>query len=850
MSVVIYHFWWICWLWTAMTATWLKQEPASKEKPFASILYTAVVRGKVALPCDISSPSADDSAALILWYKDDSAQPIYTLDARRGSVDHAHQSSIPELESRAYFNMINRPAFLQLDPVKEDDAGEYRCRVDFHKARTVNTVITLKVIVPPREPIIVDENRQQLKGLVGPFNEGQPLSLTCSVVGGKPRPSLTWWQDYTLLDDNYTFISDEVVVNKIVIPEIERDDLRTVLTCQASNNNITIPASTTITLKLNLKPLEVDITPARRPMSANKKIELTCVSHGSRPPATITWWKESQQIMPSVESVKTEGETAISTLTYMPSVEDNGKYLGCRAENPRIPGSAIEKGWNVEIQYTPNVSLRVVSGAEDGMVKEGDDVTFECDIQAHPWVHEINWHFNGRQLVNDPSLGIMISSQTLVLRNVSRRMRGRFSCSAANVEGLGISDDMFLKVKYSPVCQPFQKSVYGVLNQESIDVECQLDADPRDIKFFWRFNSSTKVTNTILHKIHSEFQSIASYRIQTSEDYGTLMCWGENSIGVQREPCVFKIIPAEAPEPVQNCTVFNRTEELILVECLEGFNGGLEQTFIMEVYTKESGTLYAKVSSHVPIFLVNGLTPGTFFILLVYAVNRCGRSSVVRISTSTVRQAEKLTRNRGGVYVFNPVLTVFISATVALVFFIVILVIVIKVKKRSDLKAQQESNTKNKLDVPLQKHAEDENEEGPDIIPAKNLNRRFLICYDHDSDETCLQLHATPSSTQSYCTAGKVLVRSHSPDQGVMLFPESTYRSPTQKTDTIALQKLSSPRPKDQRQRNAIAPGTSRHAVIEDNKLDPSSQDHQVGVTDVSTKTAKSVLIKKQESAV
>ncbi|XP_076337365.1 uncharacterized protein LOC143239768 [Tachypleus tridentatus] len=238
----------------------------------------------------------------------------------------------------------------------------------------------------------------------------------------------------------------------------------------------------------------------------------------------------------------------------------------------------------------------------------------------------------------------------------------------------------------SPVCQPFQKSVYGVSNQESIDVECHLEADPRDIKFFWRFNSSSKVEDTILHKIHSEFQSIASYRIQTSEDYGTLMCWGENSIGVQREPCVFKIIPAEAPEPVQNCTVFNRTEELILVECLEGFNGGLDQTFIMEIYTKESESLYAKVSSHVPMFLVNGLTPGTFFILLVYAVNRCGRSSAVRISTSTVRQAEKLTGNRGGVYVFNPVLTIFISATVALILFIVMLVIIIKVKKKSTLK--------------------------------------------------------------------------------------------------------------------------------------------------------------------
>lgn len=50
----------------------------------ASILYTAVVRGKVALPCDITPPTPDDSVALILWYKDDALTPIYTLDSRKG----------------------------------------------------------------------------------------------------------------------------------------------------------------------------------------------------------------------------------------------------------------------------------------------------------------------------------------------------------------------------------------------------------------------------------------------------------------------------------------------------------------------------------------------------------------------------------------------------------------------------------------------------------------------------------------------------------------------------------------------------------------------------------------------
>ncbi len=41
-----------------------------------------VVSGSAHLPCNITSPSPGDSARLVLWYKDDSPQPVYSLDAR------------------------------------------------------------------------------------------------------------------------------------------------------------------------------------------------------------------------------------------------------------------------------------------------------------------------------------------------------------------------------------------------------------------------------------------------------------------------------------------------------------------------------------------------------------------------------------------------------------------------------------------------------------------------------------------------------------------------------------------------------------------------------------------------
>ncbi|PRD34914.1 UNVERIFIED_CONTAM: hypothetical protein NCL1_13148 [Trichonephila clavipes] len=71
---------------------------------------------------------------------------------------------------------------------------------------------------------------------------------------GKPRPTVTWWREYSLLDDTYLFIpGDNLVRNELKIPELKRHDLLAVLTCQASNNNITVPASTTVTLDLNRK---------------------------------------------------------------------------------------------------------------------------------------------------------------------------------------------------------------------------------------------------------------------------------------------------------------------------------------------------------------------------------------------------------------------------------------------------------------------------------------------------------------------------------------------------------------------------------------------------------------------
>lgn len=69
---------------------------------------------------------------------------------------------------------------------------------------------------------------------------------------GRPQPSLTWWRgENYLLDDSYTAINEKKVKNVLLLEKLQRHHLHTVLACQASNNNVTTPIRSAVTLNMN-----------------------------------------------------------------------------------------------------------------------------------------------------------------------------------------------------------------------------------------------------------------------------------------------------------------------------------------------------------------------------------------------------------------------------------------------------------------------------------------------------------------------------------------------------------------------------------------------------------------------
>ncbi|GFQ79678.1 ig-like domain-containing protein, partial [Trichonephila clavata] len=80
-----------------------------------------------------------------------------------------------------------------------------------------------------------------------------------------------------------------------------------------------------------------------------KTVQFECEAKGSRPPAIISWRKGSYKLKNAETRVSAQGNVTTSTLTITPTSDDNGKFLYCQADNPAIPGSAIEDGWKLDV---------------------------------------------------------------------------------------------------------------------------------------------------------------------------------------------------------------------------------------------------------------------------------------------------------------------------------------------------------------------------------------------------------------------------------------------------------------------------------------------------------------------
>ncbi|XP_050319373.1 neural cell adhesion molecule 1-B isoform X3 [Bactrocera neohumeralis] len=644
------------------------------------------VEGKsVSLPCPISAPLSD--VYMVLWFRDNAGIPLYSFDVRdKVNNDQPRHWSAPEVfGSRAKFHFDSQPATLEIKDIKRHDQGVYRCRIDFRTSQTQSFRFNLTVIILPEQPIILDRWGRQLNGtLLGPKQEGDDIVITCRVVGGRPQPQVRWLVNGLLVDNQYEHNSGDVIENRLLWPSVQRTDLNSVFTCQALNTQLDKPKEKSFLLDMHLKPLTVKIIEPPNSMVADRRYEVICESTGSRPNAIITWYKGKRQLRRTKDDISKN--VTRSELSFVPTTDDDGKSITCRAENPNVNGLYLETMWKLNVVYPPLVTLRLGSTLTPDDIKEGDDVYFECHVQSNPQWRKLLWLHNNIHLEHNTSARVIRSNQSLVLQKITKHYAGNYACSAINDEGETVSNQLPLRVKYTPVCKHLDRVILiGASKDETVEVTCEIQADPPPRTFRWKFNNSGETLDVGSERFSvNDSRSVLKYTPISDQDYGTLSCWASNEVGTQNQPCLFQVVLAALPNGVSNCSIVNRTDVSVDIQCIPGYDGGLPQIFVLEMFSARTGlTRFNLTNVEEPQFSLENLDTLTSMMtqennslkLRIYAYNQKGRSPLYLLSDfiigSSAYKSDEVSITLSPVLVGSGLTVVIISLAIIVRIFIV-----------------------------------------------------------------------------------------------------------------------------------------------------------------------------------
>ncbi|KAI5747067.1 hypothetical protein M8J77_010726 [Diaphorina citri] len=548
---------------------------------------------------------------------------------------------------------------------------------------------------------------------------------------GKPQPLVRWLINNITVDELYEHNSGDVIENRLVWPSgnrtVRRQDLNAIFTCQAVNTDLVDPREISLVLDLYLKPLAVRIMSEHQVLDADQRYRLSCESAGSRPPAVITWYKNGKIFQLTDTKTEKHENVTRSEISFTPSTSDDGKVITCRAENMYVNSTSekhVETTWNLRVVFPPVVSLHIGASLKQNDIKEGDDVYFECQVRANPPTRKLSWTRNGIPLAHNTSARIILSNQSLVLQKVSRQSAGTYKCSAINTKGEATSNQLKLRVKYAPICKSDRIVIVGASRSESVDIHCAVEADPPARSFKWKFNNSGETLDVGSERFSSGSRgSMLRYTPVTELDYGTLSCAAQNAIGTQVTPCLYQVVLAGKPQPPQNCSVRNETTSSVHISCTPGYDGGLPQTFTLELYSASDLNLLVNLTNlDTPAFTLEdlGLDGTVLMRVVISGVNAKGRSLPViwdDFSMSGAHYAEDTENISSVTSAVNIVTT---SIVISICFLLLLVLLICKVTRSAGCEEHMvEKVSTSHLHHLHQKSKDLDEAADPDIIPAK-----------------------------------------------------------------------------------------------------------------------------------
>ncbi|XP_047380794.1 hemicentin-2 [Sciurus carolinensis] len=417
----------------------------------------------------------------VTWRRGD-GQP---LGPRRGSRNGQWDSGVLFLESAA-----------------PEDQGPYVCeaRNVFGKVQA-ETRLTVTGQAPPQ----IASSASTVRVL-----EGQPVSLPCIILAGRPLPERRWLKaGLPLPPGSRHSVRADGSLHLDRALQADSGRYSCVLTNLAGSQHRDVELLVQV-------PPRIHPSATHHVTNEGVPASLPCLASGV-PTPTVTWTKETHALISGGPryNVSQDGTLVIT----QPSPQDAGAYV-CTATN--AVGFSSQ-----EMRLSVNTRPRIkVNGSHDTDVplrvtaKAGEEVTLDCEAQGSP-PPLVTWTKDSHPVPSITDRHSLLPSGSLRLAQAQAGDRGLYECVASNPAG-SASRRYILGVQVPPQVQPGPR-VLKVLAGEALDLNCVAEGSPEP-RLSWSKDGVALQGGGPAGSVH--------FAAVEPSDAGTYRCEASSSAGV------------------------------------------------------------------------------------------------------------------------------------------------------------------------------------------------------------------------------------------------------------------------------------------------------------------------------
>jgi len=370
---------------------------------------SGLVGETIFLPCDVDTEKCGVLHS-IKWYRGSSRIFVFSEMAgvARSEGDYTERASLR-------YKQNDTDCRLEVKQLQVADEAVYKCEITYMEVRegcSVVQFINLTALIKPEYVKITKDDSTELQNAstIGPFTEGDEITLTCESGGGKPIPNVVWWNGTNRMTGEYSTESGANSVgtgrNRVQL-KLGRGDLGAKYECRAMNDALETPMLAWINVDVHVRPLSLDLSGVVHHVVQGTTVTLECAVLGARPDANVTWYNGSEPIHENALSTEVAPQVdgtfdTRSRLIFPATRFENGGVLTCKGANPVMQEKdekPMQDTITLEVLYPPIVSV----SPENVTVNETADITLFCSYEANPnTLESVSWLRDGEKLTLTP----------------------------------------------------------------------------------------------------------------------------------------------------------------------------------------------------------------------------------------------------------------------------------------------------------------------------------------------------------------------------------------------------------------------------------------------------------------